>query len=321
MKKATKVWMIVAASLIAAGLILFVGVMSTLKWDFRMLSTDQTETNDYVIREPYQNISVITDTADVLILPSENGETSVICHEQRNRIHSVEVQDGTLVIELNDTRQWYEYIEIGFMSSRVTVYLPAGVYGAVSVRTDTGHVEIAENFRFESMDISGSTGDISNSASVSGTMKLKRSTGDILVKNVSAGALELSVSTGRVFASGVTVEGDVSVRTSTGKATLTDVACRNLTSAGSTGDVILENVIAEEKMSLTRSTGHVKLDGSDAAEIFVETDTGDVTGTLLSEKVFVVKTDTGDVDVPRSVTGGRCEITTDTGDIRITVTD
>ena len=37
------------------------------------------------------------------------------------------------------------------------------------------------------------------------------------------------------------------------------------------------------------------------------------------EKVFLVQTDTGNVDVPRSVTGGACEITTDTGDVRITV--
>ena len=31
------------------------------------------------------------------------------------------------------------------------------------------------------------------------------------------------------------------------------------------------------------------------------------------------KTDTGRVDVPKTVEGGRCEITTDTGDIKITV--
>ena len=71
---------------------------------------------------------------------------------------------------------------------------------------------------------------------------------------------------------------------------------------------------------MERSTGDVRMEGCDAAEIFILTDTGDVAGSLLSDKVFVVETDTGDVDVPRSAAGGRCEITTDTGDIRITVT-
>ena len=56
-----------------------------------------------------------------------------------------------------------------------------------------------------------------------------------------------------------------------------------------------------------------------AAEILIKTDTGDVKGSLLSEKVFVVQTDTGSIDVPKTVSGGRCEITTDTGDIKISL--
>ena len=51
----------------------------------------------------------------------------------------------------------------------------------------------------------------------------------------------------------------------------------------------------------------------------IVTDTGDVTGTFLSDKVFIYKTDTGDVDLPRTQSGGRCDITTDTGDIRISI--
>ena len=57
----------------------------------------------------------------------------------------------------------------------------------------------------------------------------------------------------------------------------------------------------------------------DAETICVNTDTGSVTGTLLTDKVFIIETDTGSVNVPKSITGGRCEITTDTGNIRITI--
>ena len=53
--------------------------------------------------------------------------------------------------------------------------------------------------------------------------------------------------------------------------------------------------------------------------MYVTTSTGEVTGSLRSEKVFITRSDTGRQDVPKSVTGGRCEITTDTGDIEITV--
>jgi len=61
----------------------------------------------------------------------------------------------------------------------------------------------------------------------------------------------------------------------------------------------------------------VRLNTCDAESILIKTSTSDVTGTLRSEKVFLVKTSTGKVDVPESGSGGKCEITTSTGDIRI----
>ena len=78
-------------------------------------------------------------------------------------------------------------------------------------------------------------------------------------------------------------------------------------------------MIATERFSIERSTGDVQLNGCDADEIYVKTDTGDVSGNLLTEKVFFAETDTGDIDVPRTNAGGRCEIITDTGDIRIQI--
>ena len=100
---------------------------------------------------------------------------------------------------------------------------------------------------------------------------------------------------------------------------LRNVTCENLTSNGNTGDLDLMNVIANGKFSLERSTGDIKFDKCDASEIFIKTDTGDLTGSLLSEKVFIVSTDTGNIDVPKTVSGGRCEITTDTGDVKLSV--
>ena len=90
-------------------------------------------------------------------------------------------------------------------------------------------------------------------------------------------------------------------------------------SSGNTGDIVLDNVITEEKLSLERSTGDVRFESCDAAEIFVKTDTGDVTGTLLTDKVFLAQSNTGELAVPNSVVGGRCEISTNTGDIKIDI--
>lgn len=319
MKTRTKVWLIIAASLVLTGCILFAGVMTALKWDFMELATVKYETNIYEISEAFDGISMNTDTADIIFALSDDGKCKVECREEENAKHSVTVKDGTLVVELIDDRSVYDYIGLNFGSPKITIYLPRAEYTSLLIQDDVGDIEIPKEFTFKHVDISLSTGDVDFYASASEMIKIKTGTGDICVENISAGSLELSAGTGEVTALGVSCEGDVTVSVSIGKACLTDIACKSVISSGNTGDISLDNVIAAEKLSIERSTGDVKLKGSDAAELFVKTDTGDVTGSLLTDKIFITQTNTGDVDVPDTAAGGRCEIRTNTGDIEIKI--
>ncbi len=319
MKKTTKIWLITAAALILVGGIIFGSVMTVLGWNFGKLSTQKYETNSYEFAENYKNITIKSNTADIQLVPAQNGKTSVVCYEAKNMKHSVSVDDDTLVIEVQDTRKWYEYIGIGFASPKVTVYLPEKEYGALLVETSTGRTQIPEDFKFSSIKISQSTGDVSLKASAAGDVKIKTSTGNISAENISAEGLELSVSTGDITVSDIKCYADIKINVSTGKAVLSNVRCKSLFSNGTTGNITLNNVVADEKFSIKRSTGDIKFESSDAKEIFVETDTGDITGTLLSEKIFSAMTDTGKVDVPKTLTGGICEVTTNTGNIKLKV--
>lgn len=319
MSKATKIWLIAACSLVVVGCGIFGGVMASLSWDFSKLSTDRYETNRYMIDEEYHNISIVSDTADVELVLSEGGIGAVVCYERENVTHSVAVQDGTLVIQVEDIRKWYEYIGIQLGTPKILITVPKSKCGTLSVQTDTGDVKIPENVHFESIDVSTDTGHVACLASAAGQIGIETDTGDIHVEDVQADSLRLSVSTGRVVARSVTCAGDVTVRVSTGDTALTDVACKSFASTGNTGDLSLENVIAADVFSIERSTGDVRFERCDAAEIRIETDTGHVKGSLLTDKVFIAETDTGRVEVPKTTTGGRCEIQTDTGDIRIII--
>ena len=93
----TKIWLITAASLILAGCLIFGGLMTFMKWDFNKLSTTKYETNEYEIIDSYNNISIITNTSDVIFVPSD--KTSIVCYEEEKLNHSVTVKDGTLIIE------------------------------------------------------------------------------------------------------------------------------------------------------------------------------------------------------------------------------
>lgn len=280
MRKSTKIWLIIASSLVVIGCAIFGGVMTMLKWDFTKLSTDKYETNLHEIDENYTNISIEANTTDIVFEYSENAKTLVVCYEESKMKHSVMVSDDTLHIKVEDGRKWYEHIGIHFGTPKITVYIPQGEYGTLSVKTSTGNIRVG---------------------------------------NVSADTLDFSVSTGNVTVSDVICKGDIRIKVSTGKTDITNINCQNIISNGSTGKVSLNNVVATETFSIERSTGDIKFDGCDAADIFIKTNTGDVRGNLLTDKVFVAQTNTGSVDVPKTVNGGRCEISTNTGDIKIEI--
>lgn len=319
MEGATKVVLIIGAILVVLGLIIFVTVMTAYHWDFTKLSTVKYTTNTHTVDGSFTGICVETDTADVLFALSGDETCKVVCHEQEKMQHSVGVQDGVLKISVVNTRKWYDHIGISLEQPRITLYLPRNVYESVVVKASTSDVALPRELSFDSMQIAVTTGHVSNFASVTQTAKIKTTTGKIWVEDISAGALDLSVTTGHVTVSNVTCRDDVTVGVTTGDTRLTDLTCKNLTSTGSTGDLSMTNVIAAGKFSLERSTGDIHFTKCDAAEIFAETSTGDVTGSLLSDKVYITQTSTGRIDVPKTTTGGRCEISTSTGDIKIRI--
>ncbi len=334
----TKKLLIVSLLLVALGLIIFAVVMGKSDWDFTKLGTFKHESNSYEITEEFNNISIKTNTADIILLPSDDGKYRVDCLERSDMKHSVSVTDGTLEISATDARKWYHHIGFSFVSPRITIYLPEAEYGSLVIDASTGNIEISEGISLASIDVRTSTGDVKCYASAPDFVRIKTSTGDIRITDLSTGELELSVSTGDVSVSGVTCDGEVKANASTGKISLSSITCKSFTSSADTGDISLTGVVTTEKLLIERETGdvelercnaaklfittdtgEVELDRCDADEIFIETDTGDVEGSLLSDKVFIVRTDTGEVDVPKTVTGGRCEITTDTGDIEIKI--
>ena len=264
-----KIWIIVAIVLIAVGAIVFCTAMTAIKWDFRQLSTTEFITNSYNLDQSFSNISLNVGEASVILLPSEDNKASVVVLEDKNAPFTVSVEDGTLMIGQNEEIKWYDMIGIHFQSPEITLTLPQSEYRVLTVKLSTGHVEIPEGFRFESIDISASTGDVVCRSSATGDINVKLSTGDILLDNVSASTLGLSTTTGRINASGLTCAGELFTGASTGKVCLTDVNCGSLISTGDTGDLSLKNVIAAQKFSIERTTGAVTLDRCDAAEIVI----------------------------------------------------
>ena len=312
--------LITALILIIAGLLLAGVSLASVGFDFSKLSTTAFVTNTCDVSQSFRNIKIIGDTENIEFLPSDDGACRVVCREREDEPHRVEAADGTLTVE-NISRNKWHFLDFSFMTEgpSITLHLPEEAYSALEIDASTGDVKIPGNFSFDSVDIRLSTGDADCRASAAGELSVRTSTGQISLSDLTAGTVRLSASTGGIRVSGVQCAGDMNVSVSTGRTLLENVKCRNLVSTGSTGGLTLTNVIAGGSFNLDRSTGDIRFETCDAAEIKATTDTGSIKGSLLTDKVFIAHSDTGRVDVPKMTSGGKCELSTDTGSIEITV--
>lgn len=285
----------------------------------KFVGNNGIQTQEYVLDEPFENIVIDVDTSDVRLSLSSDGTGKVVSMHHEKIQHSVTVSDKTLVIRLEDTRKWYDHIGFNFESMSLNIQLPSSIYNALTVETDTGDCEIATGFTFQTVDIETDTGEIVCNDLSADTVGLEADTGDVYLEKLRAKSLKIETDTGDITVTDTTVEETFEKKSTTGKTHFTRVQAKNLLSQSSTGDVDIKESVFSEKLQITTSTGDVELSNSDAGEIFIETNTGDVLGSLLSEKVFITHSSTGDVEVPSSITGGRCEIKTSTGDIEISI--
>lgn len=300
MSKTIKKWLITAASLTALGFIILIGAMAALDFDFSKISTLKYETNTYEVNGDFDKISIDVNITDIVFAQSDDESCQVVCFEAEKVKHSVRCTNGTLTIGVIDNRKWYDHFGISFSSPKMTIYLPKSEYASLLIDTDTSDINIPKSFSFNELEIESDTGNVDCMANVSDSIEIESDTGDIGISSVSSKC-------------------DIDIKTDTGSIKLTDVNCTNFSAESDTGNISLVNVIAEDAIYVESDTGNVKLKNSDASKLSIETDTGNVTGTLLSEKIFIAKSSTGRVKVPDTESGGKCEIRTATGNIKIDI--
>ena len=279
MSKAAKIWLITAGVLTALGGGVFTGALAANRWD---PDTADYKTQTYEVSADFKKIDIDVTSSDIVFAKSNDKKCRVEFYESENIKHAAKVEDGSLNITEEDKRKWYDYfVPFMFKKAKTTIYLPSNEYAALTVDAKTGNTDIPEGFTFNEIDIDKTSGKTYISGVKADMLSIDTTTGDVRLDSVKVGGdIDISVTTGDVSFRDVTADGDLSVK-------------------GVTGDVLFEN--------------------SDAKNVTVKTTTGDVEGNLLTDKAFTADTTTGKVRVPDSSTGGRCEISTTTGDITIDI--
>lgn len=300
-----------AAATIAGSILLGIGLANGIP------SRGKEVTNEYVLNESFTSFNLQLSTADLEFKPSEDGVNKVVVKERENYHHEVKVEEGSLNIKYVDNSKWYDFLRMGTGELKVTLYVNPIDYLDLNVKASTGDIVIPSDYHFLNLNVTLSTGNINLACSASNSYKVEASTGNISLSNLSSKELDVKASTGNVDIKDVVVVNNVNVKTSTGHIALSNLKATNLTTTCSTGKTTLTNVTLANQLNMKASTGKINIYDSDAEEVNIVSTTGDVNASFLTSKIVYTKTDTGDVDVPRSKEGGICSIETDTGDITV----
>ena len=322
MKKAV----IISVVLMLLGAAVLAGAYAYSGFDISRFGRDVFEAKTYTEDGDFTKISIAALDSDVELKKSADGRVTVECSESVKIRRNVFVKDGVLCIKGEDGRTWLDRIGISAKAPKIKVYIPSGKYESLTIGSSTGDISVPDGFSFGRIQIVTDTGNVKIESAPSieeglthGCVKITTDTGDVAINGFVAGDIEIKTSTGDVAVNSVSCTGGFRQTVGTGCTAIETLACKSFESNGSTGEITLNNTLVSGNLSIKRSTGDVTLNNSDADEINIVTDTGGVTGVLLSGKEFITETDTGDVVVPQGGTGGKCIITTDTGDIVFTV--
>lgn len=299
MKQFQKKYAAAALTLIAGGILIALCGMLAMGFDFTRMNTLNTVTNTYDVAEAFSDISVVGAECDIRLLPSEDGTCQVVCTESDRIDHSVEVVNGTLNITRHDRRSWYMHFGVYWGSMEILVYLPVSELGALNATSVSGNIEIPEDFSFETAALQTTSGDITCFAPVK--------------KDLSAGT-----TSGNIRLGGSVCE-TLSADSTSGSINISDVRCLNADAGTVSGSLKLSGVVADEIIRTESVSGDIDLYRCDADALILSSTSGDIEGSLLTDKSFDVHTTSGDVSLPQTSADKTCDVSTVSGDITFSI--
>ncbi len=304
MKNICKRWYLIAACLLAAGLVFGLVGCIVIGFDFEKLESCTYTTQNTVIvfdqnvqekefsilSETDQNIKVDTKiknlaldvtSTDVNIFPTEEEHVRIEAkHSEYEQVRIRLDPNGTLSITVKDSAVWYQKIGFHFDQGAVTVYLPQKTYENLSVKGVNGRVNVAAPLNFYAASLYTVNGDVELRADV---------------------------------------RKDVDCRTKNGLLLLADLNAQSVKADSTNGEVLLMRVFADA-VQIDTVNGDVKIVESDFDRMQIETVNGDVRGEVKTPKDFDVTSVNGNIILPdQTAAQPTCRVKTVNGDIEMYV--
>ncbi len=294
--------------------------ISALGFTFLKKNTSRGDGKTFPLSRSYSEIKIDSEKSDIRFYLADSGSGKIVWSGNSAMKLSVNTMGGRLIVKESYRLPWFLRIGVVSGTSEIGIYLPSVDFKELEAENDHGNITVPAGFSFTDAEIQTDTGAVDFQADVSRTLKIRTDTGRINCGGAKPEKLDIHSDTGTVSVMDVRAGDQIGVKTDTGKIILNDVRSGKISAESDTGSISLANVFASDTIDLETDTGSIELDRCDAGKLEIESDTGSVNGTLLTEKIFNVRSSTGRIDVPESGSGGECKIKTDTGSITIRIT-
>ena len=258
----------------------------------------ESVTNTYTFKDSIKDIEIDCSECDVIIKRGSAGSVTVVCREADIIQHDVSVNGDKLVIRRRRDISVTGITTAG-IKLEIEVSLPGESYRNADISTSSGDIRTSDDLIFDEVSYKTSSGDIFSSAEVRNSLTCRSSSGDQEISGSSADLLK--------------------ARSSSGDITLSGLGGKDIATVSRSGRITISDTVISGTLEAKTSSGGVKLDRADAASFMIRSSSGDVRGTILSPKKFRTKSSSGNVSVPSSSGTGDCEISTSSGDIKITI--
>jgi DUF4097 and DUF4098 domain-containing protein YvlB len=260
-----------------------------------------------------QNLTIESDIAGIVFLPSENDEIRVhltgYVSEQRKKETTIDAAmsgKNTWKVQVQTQNNFHIGINIAdiknflFMDKeqqlRVEISLPQKAYDEIHVKTNTGGIELAD-IESDKLVVQADTGSISLGKFNGNNIDLQTDTGTITVDKFQGNHMNLQTDTGRITVK--EGEGNVRLKTSTGsiEASLRSLADK-VDVETNTGSVRLQLASVPDSVQFDISNDTGRIDFQVPNVNYEEKDKHSIKGKIGHGSSSVqVQTDTGSIEV------------------------
>ncbi len=324
MKKFTIVTLIVALAMILVGSAMVFCVFMSQGFDYSFLNkqTDEFVTSTINVDEKFSSVNIKETFADVSLILTD-GQAYVESYHSDNTTYDVYVENDVLNIIKNEDHSM-DLISINTPECYLRVYLPESDYKKLSIDATSGNAFINTELMFEDADVQSTSGSIEFVSAVSNNLSLKTTSGEISVRNIDCNKVGAAASSGSISIENAKVKNDINLDTTSGSITLDHIfPCESLIASTTSGGFEANGIVATQTLSVDSTSGSIELIDSDCENISLESTSGDIYGKLLSKKIFVTNTSSGDVTIDQKLYGdtGHFSASTTSGDIKFTLSD